>query len=338
MIKKYQVVTLNEFIIQQQSAFPYAKGELSRLLTHIGIAGKLVNREVNNAGLVDILGDIGNVNIQGELQKKLDVFANDQFLGVLGSSGEICGIVSEENNAIVEFDNPISKKGKYVVCLDPLDGSSNIDVNISVGTIFSIYTRVSPAGSKPTEEDFLQPGIKQVAAGYIVYGSSTMLVYTTGSGVTGFTLDPSIGEFCLSNLEIKIPEKGNIYSINDGYYAKFSDGLKKYIDYCHEDDPASGRPYSARYIGSMVADFHRNLLKGGIYIYPEMSDVPHGKLRLIYECNPMAFLTEQAGGIALDQFGRRIMDITPQNIHERTPFYAGSKDMVKKVMSFVKPA
>lgn len=335
MEKKYRALTLNEFIIQQQTAFPYAKGDLSRLLNHLGVASKLVNREVNKAGLADILGQTGQTNIQGEDVQKLDEYANQQFISILGWSEEVCGVASEENQEIITFDNKISNNGKYVVCMDPLDGSSNIDVNVSIGTIFSVYRRISESGKKPVEEDFLQKGTKQVAAGYIIYGSSTMMVYTTGLGVTGFTLDPSIGEFCLSHNKIETPKKGKYYSINEGYYQRFSPGIRSYIKYCQKEDKDNGRPYSSRYIGSLVADFHRNLLKGGVFIYPPTARDPNGKLRLIYECNPVAFLSEQAGGKATDGKGNRIMEMDPSDIHQRVPFVVGSSDMVDEVEDFL---
>ncbi|WP_300868001.1 class 1 fructose-bisphosphatase [uncultured Alistipes sp.] len=329
-----KVTTLNQFIIEQQAEHPEATGGLSRLLHHIGIAAKKVNREVNKAGLVDILGQAGTENVQGEQQQKLDLYANETFLDELRASGECCGVASEENEDIILFDQGLCLNGRYIVCMDPLDGSSNIDVNVSVGTIFSIYKRLSPVGGPADLSDFLQKGTELVIAGYVLYGSSTMLVYSAGDGVNGFTLDPSIGEFCLSHTDIKIPANGKIYSINEGHYEKFPVGVKKYIKYCQEKDPRQGRPYTSRYIGSLVADFHRNMLKGGIYIYPETDVHPHGKLRLQYECNPMAFLAEQAGGTATDG-KRRILEIEPQEIHERTPLYTGSKNMMTKVSEFL---
>ncbi len=332
---KHIVLTLNEFIIDRQSEFPYAKGELSRLLSHIGIAAKIVNREVNKAGLVDILGESGLENIQGETQKKLDVFADEQFISALKASGECCGIATEENENIITFKTDLAKDGKYIVTIDPLDGSSNIDVNASIGTIFAIYRRLSPLGHEAMLEDFLQEGARQVASGYIIYGSSTMLVYTTGRGVNGFTLDPSIGEFCLSHPHIKTPLTGNIYSINEGNYIKFPDGVKKYIKYCQESDKPTDRPYSSRYIGSLVADIHRNLLKGGIFLYPPTESYPTGKLRLLYECNPIAFIAEQAGGKACDGLGNRILDIKPLSLHQRVPVYIGSRQMVDRAEQFI---
>jgi fructose-1,6-bisphosphatase I len=323
------ILTLGQFIIEKQNDFPYSKGELSRLLRDIGIAAKIVNREVNKAGLMDIFGDVGTINIQGESQKKLDVFANDQFIAALKSGGECCIVASEENDEIIEIDGEVSKNAKYIVAMDPLDGSSNIDVNVALGTIFSIYRRVSNTGSA-TLKDVLQKGTEQVAAGYIIYGSSTMLVYTTGKGVNGFTLDPSIGEFCLSHPEMKIPENGIIYSINEGNYIHFPEGVKKYLKYCQVEDKQTSRPYTSRYIGSMVADIHRNMIKGGIFIYPTTSGAPNGKLRLVYECNPMAFIIEQAGGRATDGFNR-ILDKKVSTLHERSAIFIGSKNMVLKV-------
>lgn len=305
------------------------------MLHHVGIAAKKVNREVNKAGLVDMLGRAGAENIQGEDQQKLDVYANETFIGELKASGECCAVASEENQDIVVFDNGLSRNGKYIFCMDPLDGSSNIDVNVSIGTIFSVYRRKSPLGEAAKLDDFLQRGCKLVAAGYVIYGSSTMLVYTAGNGVNGFTLDPSIGEFCLSHPDIKTPENGTIYSINEGNYEKFPVGVKKYIKYCQETDKKTGRPYTSRYIGSLVADFHRNLLKGGIFIYPETNNHPTGKLRLLYECNPIAFIAEQAGGLATDG-DKRILELMPETIHQRVPFYTGSKNMMKKITEFLK--
>lgn len=329
-------ITLGQFIIERQADFPYAKGELSRLLRDIGIAAKIVNREVNKAGLADILGDMGEQNVQGEDQKKLDVYANDQFIKALGAGGECIAIASEENEDLIEIKSKVASNAKYVVCMDPLDGSSNIDVNVSIGTIFSIYRRLNDEdGAQPGVEDFMQKGACQVAAGYVIYGSSTMLVYTTGKGVNGFTLDPGIGEFCLSHPDMKIPEQGAIYSINEGNYKHFPEGVKEYIRYCQEEDKESKRPYSTRYIGSLVADFHRNLIKGGIYIYPSTGKAKNGKLRLLYECNPLAFIVEQAGGKASNGF-QRIMELQPESLHQRTPLFIGSKAMVEKAEEMMK--
>jgi fructose-1,6-bisphosphatase I len=333
MMHRYKIKTLTEFIIERQSEYPHAKGALTRLLNDIATAGKIVNRDINAAGLVDILGSVGRENIQGETQKKLDVFANETFITALKGGGECCAIASEENEKIISFKNEFSELGKYVIAMDPLDGSSNIEANVSIGTIFSIYRRVSEAGGG-TLEDLLQPGVNLVAAGYIIYGSSTMLVLTTGKGVNGFTLDPSVGIFCLSHPNMKFPEHANIYSINEGNYIYFPEGVKKYIKYCQEDHPDTFRPYTSRYIGSLVADFHRNLIKGGIFLYPGTRANPNGKLRLLYECSPIAFLAEQAGGKASDGF-RRVMEIVPETLHQRCPFFTGPKWMVEKVEQYL---
>lgn len=327
------ITTLGQFIIEKQADFPYAKGELSRLLRDIGIAAKIVNREVNKAGLVDILGAAGTTNVQGEGQMKLDVYANQQFISALTSGGECCIVASEEEDDFVRIQSPVSKNARYIVCIDPLDGSSNIDVNVTVGTIFSIFRRKSTEG-EPTLDDVLQKGTEQVAAGYVIYGSSTMLVYTTGKGVNGFTLDPSIGEFCLSHPDMKIPDDGVIYSINEGNYVHFPDGVKQYIKYCQVEDDVSKRPYTSRYIGAMAADVHRNLIKGGIYIYPTTSASPKGKLRLLYECNPLAFIIEQAGGKSSDGY-QRTLDIEPIELHQRTAIFIGSPKMVEKAEEFM---
>jgi len=330
-----RVITLSEFIVERQKDFPYAKGELSRLLSAIRLAAKVVNREVNKAGLAeDILGASGNANIQGEQQQKLDVYANNQFIHALKAQGEVCGIASEENDDYIAFDEEICRNGKYVVLMDPLDGSSNIDVNVSIGTLFSIYRRISPPGTKAVAEDFLQPGTAQVAAGYIIYGSSTMLVFTTGHGVNGFTLDPSIGVFCLSHPDMEFPENGKIYSINEGNSAYFSEPVKQYLQWCKEEDPATKRPYTSRYIGSLVADFHRNLIKGGIYMYPATQEAPNGKLRLLYENNPLAFIAEQANGLASTGYNR-ILDIKPTELHQRTPLFIGSRKMVEMAEDYL---
>jgi fructose-1,6-bisphosphatase I len=332
-----KVTTLHEFIMDRQADFPFASGELSRLLNDIAVASKVVSKDVRRAGLLEnFLGAQGSTNIQGEEQQKLDVIADNQFINMFKAGGEVCGIASEENDDFMAFDSEFSKNGKYVVLFDPLDGSSNIDVNVSIGTIFSIYRRKSDIGSLATIEDMLQMGQEQIAAGYVLYGSSTMLVYTTGRGVNGFTLDPSIGEFCLSHPDVKMPETGRMYAMNEGNINICEEGIKEYIEtYCQQTQPGHARPYSGRYIGSLVADFHRNLIKGGIYIYPDTSVDPEGKLRLLYECNPLAFIAEQAGGLATD--GRnRIMSISPGRLHQRVPFFIGSKKMVEQAMSFLK--
>lgn len=325
--------TLGEFIIENQTAFQYSTGELSRIINSIRLAAKVVNYKVNKAGLVDIVGAAGDQNIQGEDQQKLDVYANEVFIQTLINREIVCGIASEENDDFITVagsDN--SHNNKYVVLMDPLDGSSNIDVNVSVGTIFSVFRRVTPVGTPVTIEDFLQPGVNQVAAGYVIYGTSTMLVYTTGHGVNGFTLNPAIGTFYLSHPNMRFPEKGNIYSVNEGNYIHFPQGVKDYIKYCQAEE--EDRPYTSRYIGSLVSDFHRNMIKGGIYIYPTSSKAPKGKLRLLYECNPMAFLAEQAGGKASDGYGR-IMEIQPTELHQRVPFFCGMKDMVETAEAFM---
>ncbi|MCM5664256.1 class 1 fructose-bisphosphatase [Galbibacter mesophilus] len=331
MTKKHK--TLGEFIIENQKAFPYSTGELSKLINAIRLASKVVNHEVNKAGLVDILGASGDINAQGENQQKLDVLANEKFIQSLTNREIVCGIASEEEDDFVVINSHDNNhQNKYVVLFDPLDGSSNIDVNVSVGSIFSIYRRVTPIGTPVTIEDFLQPGRKQVAAGYVVYGTSTMLVYTTGHGVNGFTLNPAIGTFYLSHPDMKYPEDGRIYSVNEGNYVHFPEGVKKYIKYCQMEE--GDRPYTSRYIGSLVSDFHRNMIKGGIFLYPTSSKAKNGKLRLLYECNPMAFLAEQAGGKASDGC-KPILDIEPTSLHQRAPFFCGSKNMVEKAEEFM---
>ncbi len=326
--------TLGEFIIDKQEDFQYSTGELSRLLSAIRLASKVVNREVNKAGIANIIGVAGNTNIQGEQQQKLDVIANEIFIAALSQREVVCGIASEENDDFIEIKSTTNgDMSKYVVLIDPLDGSSNIDVNVSVGTIFSIYRRVTEPGTPVELKDFLQKGTQQVAAGYVVYGSSTMIVFTTGNGVNGFTLDPGLGTYYLSHPNMKFPEEGKIYSINEGNYIKFPQGVKNYLKYCQMME--GDRPYTSRYIGSLVSDFHRNMIKGGIYIYPSYANAPNGKLRLLYECNPMAFITEQAGGIASDGFNR-IMEIEPSELHQRVPFFCGSKKMVEKAEEFMR--
>lgn len=328
--------TLGEFIIENQSSFQYSSGELSSLINSIRLAAKVVNHEVNKAGLVDIIGAVGDTNIQGEDQQKLDVYANDKFIQTLTRRNIICGLASEEEDDFISINSQDENhQNKYVVLIDPLDGSSNIDVNVSVGTIFSIYRRVTPLGTPVQLEDFLQKGSEQVAAGYVVYGTSTMLVYTTGDGVNGFTLNPAIGSFYLSHPKMQFPEDGNIYSVNEGNYVHFPQGIKNYIKYCQQEE--DNRPYTSRYIGSLVSDFHRNMIKGGIYLYPQSSKNPNGKLRLLYECNPMAFLAEQANGKSSDGF-KRTMDVEPTELHQRVPFICGSKNMVEKAEEFMRNA
>ncbi len=330
---KKKNTTLGEFIIENQNSFPYSTGELSKLINAIRLAAKVVNHEVNKAGLVDIIGAVGETNVQGEDQQKLDVFANDTFIRSLTNREIVCGIASEESKDFISINSSDERhQNKYIVLMDPLDGSSNIDVNASVGTIFSIYRRISPVGTPVTIDDFLQPGKNQVAAGYIVYGTSTMLVYTTGDGVNGFTLNPALGTFYLSHPNMRFPETGHIYTVNEGHYVHFHQGVKDYIKYCQKEE--EDRPYTARYIGSLASDFHRNMIKGGIYMYPKSSVTEEGKLRLLYECNPMAFIAEQANGLAIG--GRnRIMDIQPKELHQRIPFFCGSRKMVEKLQEFL---
>ena len=316
-------LALDRFIKNNQDQFQYASGELSQLLRDIALASKVVNREVNKAGLIDIMGSMGTQNMAGDNQQKLDVLANIRFTRALAKGGEVCALVSEESESFVDLNND----GKYVIAIDPLDGSSNIDVNVSIGTIFSIYRRKTKAGTPIQTMDILQKGSEQVAAGYVLYGSSTMMVYTTGHGVNGFTYEPSLGEYFLSHPDLKMPADGKIYSINEGSSGSFSTGVRQYIQYCKDQN------YTARYIGSLVADFHRNMLKGGIYIYPATSKDPNGKLRLMYECNALAFIAEQAGGSATDGKGR-ILDVELNDLHQRTAFFVGSKNMVEKAQGF----
>ena len=325
--------TLGEFIIENQNEFQYSSGELSRIINSIRLAAKVVNYKVNQAGLVDIIGAVGEQNVQGEEQQKLDVYANEIFIQTLINREIVCGIASEENDDFITIEGSDNgNNNKYVVLMDPLDGSSNIDVNVSVGTIFSVYRRITPIGTPVTLDDFLQPGVNQVAAGYVIYGTSTMLVYTTGFGVNGFTLNPAIGTFYLSHPNMKFPVDGSIYSVNEGNYSQFPQGVKDYIKYCQQEE--GDRPYTSRYIGSLVSDIHRNMIKGGIYIYPTSSKSPKGKLRLLYECNPLAFIAEQAGGIASDGLNR-IMEIQPTELHQRVSFFCGSKNMVEKAEEFM---
>jgi fructose-1,6-bisphosphatase I len=325
--------TLGEFIIENQNEFQYSSGELSRIINSIRLAAKVVNYKVNQAGLVDIIGAAGEQNIQGEEQQKLDVYANEAFIQTLINREIVCGIASEENDNFITIEGSDNgNNNKYVVLMDPLDGSSNIDVNVSVGTIFSVYRRITPIGTPVTLDDFLQPGVNQVAAGYVIYGTSTMLVYTTGFGVNGFTLNPALGTFYLSHPNMKYPLEGAIYSVNEGNYSQFPQGVKNYIKYCQQEE--GNRPYTSRYIGSLVSDIHRNMIKGGIYIYPTSSKAPKGKLRLLYECNPLAFITEQAGGKASDGLNR-IMEIKPTELHQRVSFFCGSMNMVEKAEEFM---
>ena len=328
-----KIKTLTEFITDQQALNPGAKGDLSRLLNDIAIASKIVHREINKAGLVDILGEIGQENVQGESVKKLDLYANDQFIAAFKSGGECAAVASEEDEDIIILDGLNSQNGKYLVSIDPLDGSSNIDVNISVGTIFSVLQR-KDTNKTVTKDEFFVAGKEQVAAGYVIYGSSTMLVYTTGNGVNGFTLDPSIGEFCLSHPNIQTPITGEIYSVNEANLNIMSKGVKRYVLFCQQLDDNKNRTHTARFMGSLVADFHRNLLKGGIYIYPKTTAAPLGRLRLLYECAPLAWIAEEAGGKATDGT-QRILDIVPTDLHQRTPYFIGSTKMVEKAESYM---
>jgi fructose-1,6-bisphosphatase I len=327
-----KIITLERHIIEGERAHPGASGSFSGLLRDLALAFKLIWREVSKAGLVDILGSLGHENIHGDEVKKLDIFANDTIFKAMDHGGHLCIMASEEHEEVLPIP-PDYPTGNYVLIFDPLDGSSNIDANVTIGTIFSLYRRQTPSGPG-TLEDCLQPGYKQVAAGYAMYGSSTMIVYSTGDGVHGFTLDPSIGEFLLSHENVRIPRKGKIYSVNEGNYHRWSEGMKKYIQYLCEEDKATDRPYSARYVGSLVGDIQRTLLYGGIFMYPGDTKNPNGKLRLMYEGNPMAFLVEQAGGRATDG-NKRILDIIPQSLHERTPLFLGSQEDVRIVEEFL---
>ena len=326
--------TLDEFIINNQNSFKYSSGELSRLINSITLAANVVNHKLNKAGLVDIIGETGKTNVQDEKQQKLDVYANNKFRDTLINRNIICGYVSEEDESFISVNSDDkNNQNSYIVLIDPLDGSSNIDVNVSVGTIFSVYRRISEIGNSVSIDDFLQKGRNQVAAGYIIYGTSTMLVYTNGDGVNGFTLDPAIGSFYHSHANLKFPKKGSIYSVNEGNYLQFPDYVKKYLKFCQMEE--DNRPYTSRYIGSLVSDFHRNLIKGGIFMYPSTSKNPKGKLRLLYECNPISFICEQAGGIAIDGEGN-ILDIQPEALHQRVPFYCGSEKMINQLQTFIK--
>jgi len=327
-----RIITIERFIIEKEHEIPGATGEFSKLLTDLALAAKIVWREVSKAGLVDIIGSTGKVNISGDVVQKLDEFANEIFINVMQKGGHLCVMASEESKSLIEIPEELAK-GKYVLVFDPLDGSSNIDVNVSIGSIFGIFRRKTSSG-KGTEQDVLQPGRNLVAAGYIVYGSSTIFVYTTGNGVHGFTLDPSIGEFLLSHENIRIPKKGDIYSVNEGYYERWDDNMKRFINYLKAEDKATGRPYKLRYVGTLVADFHRTLLYGGIFMYPGDKKNPEGKLRLLYEAAPLAYVVEKAGGRASDGF-RNILDIEPTNLHQRTPLFIGSEEDVKLAEKFI---
>ncbi|WP_291906218.1 class 1 fructose-bisphosphatase [Chitinophaga sp. CB10] len=328
MNHKQRVMTLDEFTIQELRNYPGATGQLSGLLRDIGLAAKRVNVEVNKAGIADILGEAGTTNVQGESVKKLDVFANDQFIDSLQTSIYCCGVASEENENFIAFTDEHSKKSKYVVLIDPLDGSSNIDVNVSIGTIFSVYRRLSPEGEECTLEDFLQPGTQQIAAGYIIYGSSTMMVYATRRSVQGFTLDPSIGEFCLSHPNLKCPPESDIFSVNIGYYHLYEKNIRDSIDHFMARDE-NDRIYRHRFVGCMVAEIHRTLIQGGIFMYPAFGKYKSGRLRLCYECNPMSFLVEKAGGVAMANGRQRLLELKPAQLHQRVPIFIGSKGMME---------
>ena len=326
--------TLDEFIINNQNSFKYSSSEFSRLINSITLAANVVNHKLNKAWIVDIIGETGKTNVQDEKQQKLDVYANNKFRDTLINRNIICGYASEEDESFISVNSDDkNNQNSYIVLIDPLDGSSNIDVNVSVGTIFSVYRRISEIGNSVSIDDFLQKGRNQVAAGYILYGTSTMLVYTTGDGVNGFTLNPAIGSFYHSHSNLKFPKKGSIYSVNEGNYLQFPDYVKKYLKFCQMEE--DNRPYTSRYIGSLVSDFHRNLIKGGIFMYPSTSKNPKGKLRLLYECNPISFICEQAGGLAIDG-EENILDIQPEALHQRVPFYCGSEKMINQVQTFIK--
>ncbi|MCH8496266.1 MAG: class 1 fructose-bisphosphatase [Balneolales bacterium] len=327
-----RLMTLEEFIIQGQNHFKGATGDLSQLLRDIALAAKIISNEVNKAGITNLLGLDGSVNVQGEAVKRLDLFSNDQMIHALSRSGNVCMIVSEEN------DKPVrtrSSSGKYVVAMDPLDGSSNIDVNVSIGTIFSVFARKSDRADEPNDYDIHQLGTEQIAAGYVLYGSSTTLVYTTGLGVSAFTLDPGLGEFFLSERSIKMPRFGPTYSLNEGHIGQCSPAVQSYLRKCKTPDSFSGKPYNCRYIGSMVSDIHRTLLDGGIFMYPDTQRLPDGKLRLMYECYPMAFIIEQAGGIAVDKNKTRILEIPVRDIHQRSSIFMGSDQNMRDLISMM---
>jgi fructose-1,6-bisphosphatase I len=329
--------TVIEHLLTTQKAHPEATGAFTSLLSELIVAAKIISREVNKAGLVDILGYAGRVNIQEEQVQKLDEFANKTIVERMAHTGELCAMASEEDPDIIHIPERFPK-GNYILIFDPLDGSSNIDVNVSIGTIFSIYRRVTSSQADPTLEDLLQKGSKQVAAGYFIYGSSTMMVYTSGNGVHGFTLFPSIGEFLLSHENIRIPTKGKTFSVNEGYYNYWPEEVKALVNYFKTPDKETKRPYTGRYIGSLVADFHRNLLHGGIFMYPaDKKDPkkPSGKLRLMCECNPLAFVVQQAGGYASNGL-QSILDIDPGELHQRVPLYIGSKEDVLTAEQFIK--
>jgi len=328
-----KVVTISRHIMEMERNFPGATGDFSGLMSDITLAAKMIQREVTKAGLVNILGKAGDVNVHGEDQQKLDVFADVTMYKAMDHGGHLCVMASEENEEVLHIPEHYPC-GKYVLNYDPLDGSSNIDANVSIGTIFSVLRRITPGDGRGDATDCMQPGFKQVAAGYVMYGSSTMFVYTTGSGVHGFTLDPSVGEFLLSHEHIRIPKRGQIYSANEGNYHHWDEPTRRYIDWVKTHDQADSRPYSSRYIGSMVCDIHRTLMYGGIYLYPGDDKYPDGKLRLLYEANPLAFIVEQSGGAASDG-KQRILDKVPSGLHQRTPLVIGSTEDVRLYGEFV---
>jgi fructose-1,6-bisphosphatase I len=327
-----KITTIQQHILDEERLYPGATGDFTALLTSLTLAAKIISREVNQAGLVRILGETGEINVHGEAVQKLDEFAQQTIYRAMGHSGHLCVMASEESEGLIRIPDG-GKRGRYVLMFDPLDGSSNIDVNASIGTIFSIHRKVSTGTADGSLEDCLQRGTEQLAAGYFIYGSSTMMVYTTGHGVNGFTLDPSLGEFLLSHENIKIPKRGKIYSINEGNINQWDAGTRQYIEHVKKENKADGRPYSLRYIGSLVADFHRNLLKGGIFLYPG----PKGKLRLLYEAAPLGMVVEQAGGTASNG-SQRILDIVPESLHQRVPLIIGSTDDVKLYEKFCRDA
>lgn len=324
--------TLTRLLIEEQRKHPEGRGEFTELLSELATAAKIIAREVNKAGLAEILGITGRINVHGEAVQKLDEFANATIIRTVDHTGHLAGLASEEMETVYHIPDK-HPLGDYILLFDPVDGSSNIDVNVSIGTIFSVYRKRS-AGARATEEDFLQRGAEQLCAGYIIYGSSTMLVYTTGRGVHGFTLDPTIGEFLLSHEDIRIPRRGSIYSANESYAPQWDPGVQRYLNHLRATDRGAGRPYTARYIGSLVADFHRNLLKGGIFLYPADAKSPGGKLRLLYEAAPLAFIVAQAGGRA--STGREpILDIQPKELHQRVPLFIGSPEDVEEAERFI---
>jgi len=327
-------MTLDEFTIRQLRLVPGATGQLSSLLRDIGLAAKRINAGLNKAGLINLAGVAGHRNVHNEEVKKLDIIANEAFTAALKNGVSCAGIGSEEWDDILVFDDVKNNTSKYVVLFDPLDGSSNIDNNISVGTIFGVYRRITTVGTPCAKADFIQPGIRQVAAGYIIYGPSTMLVYATSKGVNGFTLDPAIGEFCLSHPDMQCSVTGNTYALNHSNFFQYPQQIRKYINdmqYWNEVHPGS---FNQRYVGSMVADLYRTLLHGGIFLYPGTTDNPDGKLRLMYECNPFAFIFEMAGALAINGHGR-VLNIQPSKLHQRIPFFAGSKQMVQELKKYM---